>query len=151
VQRTRDGQAQVRYSVAGRSGGRVRSVLCTRRRGAHVTWLSLKTKVDRFFGLGIKTDSCGLVIWVSKSSRQFLAWDLKTRLSMVCWLCHKTDGKRTAWDTRRDLAACFTAKQVGLGFSSLPQNWSMRDGGWCTWHHRGGHVKMKSKTVPSMR
>jgi hypothetical protein len=25
-------------------------------------------------------------------------------------------------DTRRDLATCFATKQVGLGFSSLPQN-----------------------------
>jgi hypothetical protein len=34
---------------------RVRSVLCTRGRGARVSWLSLKTKVDGFLGLGLKT------------------------------------------------------------------------------------------------
>jgi hypothetical protein len=30
----------------------------------------------------------------------------------VCRLHHKTDGGRSAWDTHRDLAACFTWKQV---------------------------------------
>jgi hypothetical protein len=70
---------------------------------------------------------------------------------MVCQMCHKIDGSRTAWDMRRDLAICFAVRQVGLGFPSLPQNWLRSDGGWCTWHHRGGHVKMKSKTDGSMR
>jgi hypothetical protein len=42
--------------------------------------------------------------------------------------------------TREDLAACFTWKQVGLVFPSLPQNWQRRDGGWCTWHHHEGCV-----------
>jgi hypothetical protein len=40
---------QVGYSVVGRSRGRVarvRSAPCTWRRGACVSWLSLKTKVD---------------------------------------------------------------------------------------------------------
>jgi hypothetical protein len=60
-----------------------------------------------FPSLGLKTDSYGLVIWVSKSPLQFLG------------LGHKTDGGRSARDTRRDLAACFTWKQVWLGFPSL--------------------------------
>jgi hypothetical protein len=55
------------------------------------------------------------------------------------------------WDTRRDLAACFAWKQVEPGFPSLPQNWWRRDGEWCMWHHRGGHVRIKSKTDGSMR
>jgi hypothetical protein len=54
------------------------------------------------------------------------------------------------WDTRRDLAACFAWKQVEPGFPSLPQNWWRRDGEWCMWHHRGGHVRIKSKTDGSM-
>jgi hypothetical protein len=54
-------------------------------------------------------------------------------------------------DTRRDLAACFTAKQVGLGFQSFPQNWWRSDGGWCMWHHHGSRVKTKSKTDGLMR
>jgi hypothetical protein len=62
VQRTRDGQAQVGYSMAGRLGGQVIScVVCTvhvemRSTGflvepqnqGRVSWLSLKTKVDGF-------------------------------------------------------------------------------------------------------
>jgi hypothetical protein len=49
VQRIRDDEAQVGYSVAGRSGGRVtsvRSAPCTWRRGVRVSWLSLKTKIE---------------------------------------------------------------------------------------------------------
>jgi hypothetical protein len=32
-----------------------------------------------FLGLGLKTDSSGLVIWASKSLRRFLGLDLKTK------------------------------------------------------------------------
>jgi hypothetical protein len=32
-----------------------------------------------FFGLGLKTDMYNLVIWVSKSPRQFLGFGLKTK------------------------------------------------------------------------
>jgi hypothetical protein len=49
-----------------------------------------------FPGLSLKTDSCGLVIWSSKSPRQFLGLGLKTKQTSVCWLRHKTDGGRTA-------------------------------------------------------
>jgi hypothetical protein len=65
-----------------------------------------------FLGLGLKTDSSGLVIWTSKSPRRFLALDLKTKQTSVCRLRHKTDEGRSAWGTYRDLAACFTWKQV---------------------------------------
>jgi hypothetical protein len=41
-----------------------------------------------FFGLGLKTDSSGLVIWGSKSPRRFLGLGLKT------------DGVRSARDIR---------------------------------------------------
>jgi hypothetical protein len=60
-----------------------------------------------FPGLGIKT---GLVIWVSKSPRRFPGLGLKTKQASVCRLCHKTDGGRSAWDTRQDLAACLAWK-----------------------------------------
>jgi hypothetical protein len=93
-----------------------------------------------FFSLGLKTDSYGLVIWVSKSPRLFLCLGLKIKQVTVCRLRHKTDGSVMAWDTHRDLAACFTWKQVGLVFSNLPQDWRSRDDGWYTWHHRGGYV-----------
>jgi hypothetical protein len=60
-----------------------------------------------FPGLGLKTGSFGLVIWISKSPRWFLGLGFKTKWTSVCRLCHKTDGGRSAWDTRRDIAACF--------------------------------------------
>jgi hypothetical protein len=72
-----------------------------------------------FPGLSLKIGSFCLVIWASKSPRQFLGLGLKTMWASVCRLHHKTDGVRSAWNTRRDLAACFTWKQVSLGFSSL--------------------------------
>jgi hypothetical protein len=69
--------------------------------------------------LGLKTGNYGLVILASKSPRRFFGLSLKTKQTTVCQLCHKTDGRATAWDMRRDLAACFALKQVRLGFSSL--------------------------------
>jgi hypothetical protein len=72
-----------------------------------------------FPSLGIKTGSFGLVIWASKLLRQFLGLGLNTKWGSVCRLHQKTDGGRSARGTRQDLAACFTWKQVWLGFSSL--------------------------------
>jgi hypothetical protein len=72
-----------------------------------------------FPNLGLKTGSFGLVIWASKSPRQFLRLGIKIKWASVCRLRHKTDGGRSAWDTRRDLAACFVWKQVWLGVPSL--------------------------------
>jgi hypothetical protein len=76
--------------------------------------------------------SSGFPVWASKPAttvwfghlapklpRQFLGFDLKIKWATVCQLRHKTDGRRTARDTRRDLATCFTWKQVGLGFSNF--------------------------------
>jgi hypothetical protein len=63
-----------------------------------------------FSGLGLKTGSIGLVIWASKSPRQFLGLGLKTNQALVCRLHHKIDGGRSAWDTRRDLAGCLAWK-----------------------------------------
>jgi hypothetical protein len=72
-----------------------------------------------FPGLGIKTDNSGLMIWASKSPRRFLGLGLKTKWDSVCRLRHKIDEGRSAWDTRRDVTACFTWKQVWLWFFSL--------------------------------
>jgi hypothetical protein len=72
-----------------------------------------------FPGLGLQTGSSGLVIWASKLPRRFVGLGLKVKWVSVYRLCHKTDGGRSARDTRRDLAACFTWKQVWLGFPSL--------------------------------
>jgi hypothetical protein len=44
-----------------------------------------------FPGLGLKTDSFGLVFWSSKSPRQFLGLGLKTKWASICRLRHKTD------------------------------------------------------------
>jgi hypothetical protein len=44
----------------------------------------------------------------------------------------KTDGGRPAWDTRRDLAACFglsVAQQNHAYFPVWPQDWWRRDDG----------------------
>jgi hypothetical protein len=71
-----------------------------------------------FPDLGLKTDNFGLMIWSSKSLQRFLSLDLKIKWASVCRLHHKTDGGRSAWDTRRDLVACFTWKEVWLVFSS---------------------------------
>jgi hypothetical protein len=72
-----------------------------------------------FPDLGLKTSSSSLVIWASKLSRRFLSLGFKTKWALVCRLCHKTNGGRSAQDTYWDLAACFTWKQVWLGFSRL--------------------------------
>jgi hypothetical protein len=94
-------------------------------------WFDLKTSDDvflvepqnqiggGFLSLGIKTDRYGLVIYVSKSPCRFFGLVLRTNHALVCRLCHKTDGSTMAWDTRQDLAVCFTWKQVCLGFFSL--------------------------------
>jgi hypothetical protein len=53
-----------------------------------------------FSGLGLKIGSFDLVIYASKSLRQFLGLGLKIRQASVCRLRHKTDGGRSARDTR---------------------------------------------------
>jgi hypothetical protein len=53
-----------------------------------------------FSGLGLKTDSSGLLIWASKSPQRFLGSGLKIKQASVCRLRHKTDGGRSVWDTR---------------------------------------------------
>jgi hypothetical protein len=72
-----------------------------------------------FPGLSLKTGGSSLVIWGSKSPRQFLDLSINTKEASVCRLHHKTDGVRSAWDTYRDLAACLAWKQILLGFFSL--------------------------------
>jgi hypothetical protein len=39
-----------------------------------VSWLSLKSKVDGFPDLDLKTDSCGLMIWPQNHRDGFLVW-----------------------------------------------------------------------------
>jgi hypothetical protein len=67
--------------------------------------------------LSYKTNSFGLVIWVSKSPRQFPDFDLKPKRAMICRLHSKTDEMmKTTWGTHHDLAAYFTWKQAGIEF-----------------------------------
>jgi hypothetical protein len=65
-----------------------------------------------FLGLSLKIGSFDLMIWTLKSSRRFLGLGLKISQASVCQLHHKTNGGKSAWDTRRDLAACFVWKHV---------------------------------------
>jgi hypothetical protein len=81
VQKTKDGQAQVGYSVAGRLKGRVTScVVCTvhaettstsflvePQNQGRVSWFSLKTKVDDSSRFGLKTTRSGFSVWALKS------------------------------------------------------------------------------------
>jgi hypothetical protein len=61
--------------------------------------------------VGSQIGSYNLVIWVSKSLRQFLGLWLKTKWNTVFWLRYKTDGRmKTTLDTHRDLAVCFMWK-----------------------------------------
>jgi hypothetical protein len=43
------------------------------------SWFGPKTNGGGFSGLGLKTGSCSLVIWASKSLRQFIGLGLKTK------------------------------------------------------------------------
>jgi hypothetical protein len=102
----------------------------------------LKTGGGGFSSLCLKIGNYGLVIWGSKSPRRFLGLGLKTKRTAICRLRHKIDARmKTVWNTCQDLVAYFTWKQVGLGFSSLPQNCWRHDGGLCTWYYRGGCVE----------
>jgi hypothetical protein len=122
-------------------------------------WVEPQTKVDGlsvlwhqnhcvgFPGLGLKTNSYDMVIWASKSLRQFLGLGFKTKRAMICRLRHKINGMmKTVRGTRQDLAACFVWKQVGLGYPSLTSRLVEARRGCCTWHHHRGWVELKLKT-----
>jgi hypothetical protein len=53
-----------------------------------------------FLSLGLKTGSYGLMIWALKSPQWFLGLSLKIMQASVCRLCHKTEGRSTAWNMR---------------------------------------------------
>jgi hypothetical protein len=87
VQMIGDSQAHIRYSVAGRSGGRVMPcvvVLCTNRQGVQVSWFSLKTKVDSSPDLASKPVATILVVWPQNHSLGFPGFGLKIS-SLVSW------------------------------------------------------------------
>jgi hypothetical protein len=69
VQRTGDGEAHVRYSVAGRSRGQVTlyAVYTVHKKMRNtVSWFSLKTKVDGFSRFGLKIGAYGFCVLASK-------------------------------------------------------------------------------------
>jgi hypothetical protein len=66
-----------------------------------------------FLGLGLKTDSSGLMVWTLKSPRRFFGLGLKTKWTSVCRLRHKTDGGRSTQDTRRDLTVASRGSMSG--------------------------------------
>jgi hypothetical protein len=76
---------------------------------------------------------------------------LKTKQASVCRLRHKTNGGKSARDTRRDLAACFVWKQVWLGFFSLASRLVEARRQVMYVVHCGGCVEHKLKTDESMR
>jgi hypothetical protein len=96
--------AQVGYSVVGRSRSRVMPcAVCT----GHVETRSASFLVEPqnqggggFPSLGLKTDSFGLLIWGLKITATVSGLGLKTKWASVCQLRHKTDGGRSARDTR---------------------------------------------------
>jgi hypothetical protein len=55
---------------------------------------------EGILGLELKIGSYDLVICASKLPRQFLGLSLKTKHNLICRLCHKNNGRATAWDTR---------------------------------------------------
>jgi hypothetical protein len=98
MQRIGDDQTQIRYSIVGRSRGRVTlCAICT----VHKEMRSVSFLVEsqnqgrRFPGLSLKTASSTLVICALKLSHRFLDLCLKIKPATVCLLCHKTDGRMT--------------------------------------------------------
>jgi hypothetical protein len=122
----------------------VRSAPCTKRWGAHISWFSLKTKVDSFFRFDLKTGGCssyGLtskplarVFWFGHQNRQLRFGDLAHKITVTVfwfdpqnqvggglsvWASKPMCGWRWCEDPRRHPVACFVGKQVELGFPSF--------------------------------
>jgi hypothetical protein len=167
VQRIRDGQAQVRYSMVERSSGWVTlCAVCTMHKETRSAgFLVWPQNQGRQFVIRLVKKLLGQVFWFRlqnqqvrfgdlafKSPWRFLGLSLKTKRATVYRLCHKTDGKiKTVRGTHRDLAVCFTWKRVRLEFFSLASRLVEARHGWWTWFHRGGYVELKLKMDGSMR
>jgi hypothetical protein len=79
----------------------VRSVPCTWRWEARVSWLSLKTKVDGLLRFGLKTGGSDFPVWVSKP------------VATVWWFRPQN---------HRDVSWFEPQNQAGFGLSVAPQN-----------------------------
>jgi hypothetical protein len=89
------------------------SAPCTRRRGAQISWFSLKTKVDGFPRFGIKTggySSCGLA---SKPLARVFQFGPQNRQLRFGDLAHKIT-VTVSWFEPQN--------QVGYDLSVAPQN-----------------------------
>jgi hypothetical protein len=98
----------------------VRSVSCTWRQGAQVSWLSLKTKVDGLSMVWPQNHWDGFLRFVPQN-RQLRFGDLSLKITVtVSWFGTQNQAgfslsvapqnrweDAMVWDTRRDLAACF--------------------------------------------
>jgi hypothetical protein len=155
VQRTGDGQTQVGYSVAGRSGSRVTpcTVCAVHKEMSSVGFLvEPQNQGRRFPDLGLETGSSGLVIWASKSPRRFLGLGLKTKQDTICRLRNKTNGRMIRRGPRVEIWRLASPESKSHEGSPVwPQDWWRRDCGWCTWHYHGDRVELKLKTDGSMR
>jgi hypothetical protein len=94
------------------------------------TGLASKPVVTVSTGLALKPDVT--VSQFEPQTRRLQFGDLCLKITaVVSWfgpqnqvgfdlpVVSQTNGRRSTWDTRRDLAACFGWKQIGLGFPSL--------------------------------
>jgi hypothetical protein len=129
--------AQVGYSVAGRSRGRVAPcAVCTGHEETRSAGFLVEPQNqggEGFPGLVLKTGSYGLVIWTSKSSRRFLGLGLKTKWTSVCRLRHKTDegGRR--------------GTRVEASLTRVSQSGLKTDGGATTGGARGTIAEVASE------
>jgi hypothetical protein len=90
--------------------------------------------------LGLKTGSSGLMIWVSKSPRQFLGLCLKTKWASVC----------RPQNQQREVGAGHTSRSSGLFYveaslTSVFQSGLKTDGGATTGGARGTIAKVASE------
>jgi hypothetical protein len=132
----------------------VRSAPCTWRRGAHVSWLSLKTKVDGlsvvwpqnhwdgfshfglktggegFSGLCLKISSYSLMICASKSPRWFFVWASKPcRLSLSVAPQNRWEGIDVGHASRSSGLCHGKASQARVSQSGLKTGVGVTTGG----------------------
>jgi hypothetical protein len=85
----------------GRSGDAGCGLYHTQGDEEHEFLVSLKTKVDKFLGLGLKTSSCGLVIWPQNYCDGFLIWAPKPSWRWFVGCATKLTGGGSAGHTSR--------------------------------------------------
>jgi hypothetical protein len=104
--------------------GRVRSALCTWKRGARVSWLSLKTKVDGLSVVWPQNHWEGFSsVWASKPMATVCEWfGLKTTRMVFAGLASKpvaTVSSGLALKPATTVSNGLASKPVAMGFSSL--------------------------------